>query len=139
VKVVIDANVLVSALLSPFGGPSQILELVSSSKITLLIDSRIFAEYREVLKRKRFFIPPDLQVKIPGRISELALWISSEPLKLKLPDPEDRMFVEVAMAGNADILITGNKKHFPLSTRKLRILTPSEFLTYYVNNRTVKP
>lgn len=138
-KVVIDTNVLVSALLSPFGGPSQILELVSARKITLLIDTRIFAEYCEVLKRKRFCFPPDLQNKSLKRISEIALWISSEPMNIKLSDSEDRMFVEVAATGNADALITGNIKHFPISTLKKKVFTPSEFLTYYVNNRTMKP
>ena len=53
-KVVVDTNVLVSALIQPLGKPAQVLALVRSGALTLLHDERILAEYGEVLRRPRF-------------------------------------------------------------------------------------
>jgi len=131
VKIVLDTNVLVSAFLSPFGGPSQILQLISLGKLTLLLDQRIFQEYRDVLARKRFHIPSELRNRILERLSEKALWITPEPVTLHLPDSEDCIFVEAAISGKADALITGNIKHFPVSQiSSVRIFLPSEFLKH---------
>ena len=130
-KVVLDTNVLVSAFLSPFGGPSQILQLISLGKLTLLLDQRIFQEYRDVLARKRFHIPSELRNRILEKLSEKALWITPEPVTLHLPDSEDCKFVEAAISGKADALITGNIKHFPVSQiGSVRIFLPSEFLKH---------
>ena len=52
--VVLDTNILVSALITPFRSASRILDLVIGSEIQLLYDDRILAEYREVLLRKKF-------------------------------------------------------------------------------------
>ena len=124
-----DTNVLVSALLTPFGGPSRILELISSGQILLLLDNRIFAEYREVLARPKFQVPSHARQIVLERLSRKALWITTQPLALTLPDKDDVMFVEVAVAGKAYALITGNKRHFPLKrVRNIKILSPREFL-----------
>ena len=45
-------------------------------------------------------------------LTALAEPIVARPLRLSLPDPDDRMFVEVAKAGRADAIVTGNTKHF---------------------------
>lgn len=128
-KLVLDTNVLVSAMLTPFGGPSRIIELISSGEITLLLDQRIFLEYKTVLSRERFKIPLRSQNIILDRLYEKAFFVMASPLSFALPDPEDNMFVEVAVAGRADALITGNKKHFPSSTvKEVLICSPSEFL-----------
>lgn len=46
-----------------------------------------------------------------------------------LPDPEDAVYLQTALGGQADILITGNRKHFPFEEyRGIRIVSPREFL-----------
>ena len=138
-KIVLDTNVLVSSLLSPFGGPSQILQLISLGKLTLLLDQRIFQEYKDVLARKQFHFPAELRNRILERISEKALWITPEPVSLHLPDPEDRKFIEAAISGKADALVTGNKKHFPVSQiGSIRIFLPSEFLEHMTGQNYFK-
>jgi putative PIN family toxin of toxin-antitoxin system len=51
---VLDTNVLVSALLSPFGAPGRIWDLVLAREVRLVYDDRILVEYRRVLSREKF-------------------------------------------------------------------------------------
>ena len=56
--------------------------------------------------------------------------VPNRPLRLALPDPEDRMFVEVAVHGRADLIVTGNTRHFvPTDGSHLAVpvLTPRQF------------
>jgi putative PIN family toxin of toxin-antitoxin system len=53
-NIVLDTNVLVSGLLSPFGPCGRIVCMVSSGELTISLDARILAEYEEVLCRPKF-------------------------------------------------------------------------------------
>ena len=48
-KIVLDTNVLVSGLLTPFGPSGEIVRMVFSDELTVYIDARILAEYKDVL------------------------------------------------------------------------------------------
>jgi len=112
VRIVLDTNVLIAALLSPFGAPAQLLDLVLAEELSLLLDDRILAEYHEVARRPKFgFAESDL-ARVLDAITMLAEHISARPLDLSLPDPGDLPFLEVAAAGSADALVTGNARHF---------------------------
>ena len=50
------------------------------------------------------------------------------PLGIEIPDPDDLPFLEVAVASQADTLITGNKKDYGSPPKGLRISSPAEFL-----------
>ncbi|MBI2335758.1 MAG: putative toxin-antitoxin system toxin component, PIN family [Deltaproteobacteria bacterium] len=111
-KIVLDTNVLVSGLINPYGAPAATLRLVLNQTVTLLYDVRLLLEYREVLLRPRFNFN-SLQVeKFLQALEVLGVPINAKPLKIKLPDPDDLMFIEVAKSGLADYLVTGNLKHF---------------------------
>ena len=50
----------------------------------------------------------------------------------RLPDPDDEIFLEVALSGNARYLVTGNLKHYPEQNRQgARVLSPREFLELF--------
>ena len=54
--------------------------------------------------------------------------VATSPLRARLPDVHDEIFLEVAPAGRAVFLITGNIKHFPASSRQgVNVVTPQEF------------
>jgi putative PIN family toxin of toxin-antitoxin system len=132
-KIVLDTNVLVSALLKPNSIPSRILDLVLARQVALVLDHRIFAEYRDVLYRPEFELPREAVAHLLD-----FLWYSSERAQggefvVQLPDPEDRMFIEVALSSLADALETGNIKHFPTSQcHGVRVLTPRQFLDLWI-------
>ncbi len=128
-RIVLDTNVVVSGMLTAFGPPSQIIELVASGDITLVIDDRILAEYADVLARPRFKLDPR-RVDDFLRVAEDAEAAVGVPLPFVLPDPDDELFLEVAIAGAVDALVTGNEKHFKVPRGKLAvpIMSPRRFL-----------
>jgi len=123
-RVVIDTNVIVSALLVPESRPADVLASVLNHRHTICYDSRIIVEYEDVLSRKKFpFRKRDIESLLFMLIQDGDV-IVAEPTKATFADETDRKFFEVAQAAGA-VLITGNLKHYPKSST---ILAPAEFL-----------
>jgi uncharacterized protein len=125
-RIVLDPNILVSGLLSPHGAPAGILDLVVNGKVTLILDSRIFSEYYEVLCRKKFSFPEDAVHSLMEYIRQDGIFISPVPLRIQVPDPGDLPFIEVACHAGVPI-VTGNIRHFRDSGAQ--VMTPVEFLS----------
>ena len=79
-NIVLDTNVLVSGLLSPFGSPGEIVRMVSSGKLTLSFDARILSEYTEVLLRPKFKFDKDKVIALLDYIKNNGQTVSSSPL-----------------------------------------------------------
>lgn len=127
--IVLDTNILISALIKPFSDSSKILNLILSGKIKLAYDFRILFEYEEILRRKKFNFDPQYIEDIITQIKEEGIHIDPLPLNVALPDKDDAPFLEVAVSGRVDVIVTGNKKHFPKAhSKNIKILSPSEFL-----------
>ena len=125
--VVIDTNIIVSALWSRNGAPARILSLIISGDLIPCYDYRILSEYKEVLTRPKFKFTS-------GEVNALLDWIAyngrsvvAEPLNVDFTDEADKKFYEVAKFCDAK-LITGNIKHFP---KDKAVMTVSEFLERY--------
>ena len=128
-RIVVDTNVLVSGLLTPFGMCADLVRLFTSDEVILCVDSRILLEYEEVLGRERFRLDQKLVTVLMEYIRRTAEFHSCKPLSEPLPDSDDCCFLEVAIAAHADCLVTGNTRHFPPDLRYVvRVQTPSEFL-----------
>jgi uncharacterized protein len=128
-RIVLDTNVIVSALLKQGSIPDQVLEQVVARRCELVVDSRIVAEYRDVMARPEFGFSPR-RLKAFFRVADEAEWVVADPLALTLPEDDDRPFIETAVAGDADALVTGNVKDFQLKEGRLAIpiLTPRQFI-----------
>jgi len=134
-RVVIDSNVVVSAMLSPHAPPAQVIRLALQGDLGVLHDGRILAEYREVLLRPKFsFDAEDVRAMLEG-IEWVGETVFASPLSVKLPDPDDLPFLEVAAAARAGALVTGNVRRYrPVSGRHaVRVLTPRELLDLLPN------
>jgi putative PIN family toxin of toxin-antitoxin system len=128
-RIVLDTNVVVSGLLNPYGHPGRLLDLVLEGWVTLLVDDRIFAEYEVVLRRPKFGFGSSEVGDFLDYVEAESSWIRAKPLIVSLPDPYDLPFLEVAVAGFADSLVTGNVKHFPRRSRRAcRIETPAQLI-----------
>ena len=126
---VLDTNVIISALIKPFSDSSKILNLILSGKIKLAYDFRILNEYEEILRRNKFNFDPQYNEAIITQIKEEGIQIDPLPLNVELPDKDDAPFLEVAVSARVDVIVTGNKKHFPKThCKNIEILSPSEFL-----------
>ncbi len=128
-KVVVDTNIIVSGLLTPYGPAGEVLRMISAGHLTLCYDARILAEYAEVLTRPKFPFERHLVEDLLAQVRAAGVVVAAAPLRLRLPDPDDEMFLQAALVGNADCLITGNTKHYPAAKRQsVKVVTPAEFL-----------
>ena len=123
-KVVVDTNVIVSALINSNGTPGKILPLILNGKLELLYDNRIIFEYKEVLARKEFGFNIEIINDLMDFFKHEGEFVNAEHINLKFHDESDKKFYEVFKAEKAQYLITGNIKHFP---KEKGIVTPKEF------------
>ena len=94
--VVLDTNVLVSALLSPFQAPARVLDLVLSGEIDAVVDDRILAEYRAVLARPKFGFDVRAVHDLLDYFEHAGVVAPAMPLTIDPPHPDDCTFVEAA-------------------------------------------
>ena len=130
-KIVLDTNVLVSGLLSPFNKPADILRLIVAGQLQLCVDARILAEYREVLYRPKFQFDRSRIEILLDYLRGIGEPVMALPLPDSLPDPGDIPFLEVAVAGDVKYLVTGNVSHFPQKYRSVHVVTPADFMKIY--------
>ena len=128
-KIVLDTNVLVSGLLYPFSSSGEIIRMVASGDLQICYDARILYEYKDVLLRPKFsFDPEDVHDSL-YQIETCGFIVAATPLAKRLPDPNDEPFLEVALTGRVEYLVTGNQKHYPKAKRqKMTIISPTGFL-----------
>jgi putative PIN family toxin of toxin-antitoxin system len=135
-RIVLDTNVLVSGLLNPDGNPGRVVDLFLAGEVTLLVDDRILAEYRAVLPRPKFGFDAPSVSDLLQLIEAEGVRVMAQPLGIALPDARDLPFLEVAVAGQAEAIVTGNAHHFKHFERSsVRIETPAEFVRRWPQRR----
>ena len=106
--------------------------MVSSGVLELCYDSRILTEYYEVLGRPRFHFHLDHVEALLDEIKAFGHVTAAVPLSKRLPDPDDEVFLEVAIAGRAEYLVTGNLKDYPTPKREgAKVVSPADFIGIY--------
>lgn len=133
-KIILDTNVLVSALIKKDSPPYHILyERVFADKDLQCNSPHVMNEYHAVLNRKKFARYSEFVENaryILARIEELALEYQPEKTHDIIKDESDNIFIDLAVASNANYIITGNTNDFTMSEYKnTRIVTPSEYLS----------
>lgn len=131
-RVVIDTNIILSAMLTNFGPAAIVMGLVFSRRLDLAIDERILDEYDDVLGRPRFGIDPRDRAIVLERIRRVGQVHLPQALpggRAGFPDPTDVVFLELALGARADWLVTRNEKHFPKSRcGNIVIITPEQIV-----------
>jgi putative PIN family toxin of toxin-antitoxin system len=114
-RVVIDTNHIISAILSSRGASAKLIDWMTRGEeyFKLLLSKPIWDEYRTVAD----WLIPNTKRPEKERIMK-TLYTHSEWIKPHLrldacSDPSDNHFLECATSGNADYLVTKNIKHFP--------------------------
>jgi len=130
-KIVIDTNVLVSALIAK-GFPSRIIdELILGEKVSLCLSKEVWAEYVEVLNRERFSKYPSFKTNaeiVLSELDDLAMQFQPNLRINEIKDETDNKFLELAVFANAEFLITGNILDFTFDQFKnVKIVTPREY------------
>ena len=128
--VVIDTNVLVSALINRNeNSPTvQILCFLANGNIVPVYSDEILKEYNEVLRRDKFKLPEIVIINLLKDIMDNGLKITElAEVTETIPDPKDIVFYAVTLSAQDKdaFLVTGNGKHFP---EKPFVVTPSELV-----------
>lgn len=131
-RVVLDTNVLVSALLSPFGWSALIFDAWEERKFTLLICKELSQELRATLRKRRLAvrIKPAAAGHLVNQVMAHGLFIQPIEMVSRSPDPNDDYLLGLAEAGRAHYLVSGDKKGLLLLRRhkQTRIVSPEAFV-----------
>ena len=140
IRVVLDTNIVVSALLRSGGLPHAVFNLAVDRVVQLCISEPILAECEEVLRRPHLKIHPDKVTTALARIREAGLLVTPTTKVTDASDPDDNIFLECAAAAEAEYLVTGNQGHFPAEVwRKVRIVTARQFLGDIADMQGLEP
>lgn len=128
-KVVLDTNVFVSAVLTK-GPSSDLFERWKAGKFTLLFSPVIFDEYFEVIARPKFDQQEQDIRALAELLAERAVALTPQ-IKIDVckEDPDDNKFLECAIAGAADFIVSGDQHLLRLKEYQgVKIVTIAEFL-----------
>jgi putative PIN family toxin of toxin-antitoxin system len=134
-KLILDTNVIVSALISS-SIPTKILyELVLTEKVEICLSEAVLVEYVEVLNREKFSKFVHFKTKaevVLNRLREIATFYQTDRKIEVLTDTNDNKFLELAAVSAADYLTTGNTLDFTITEFEYtKILTPREYWDNY--------
>jgi putative PIN family toxin of toxin-antitoxin system len=130
-RFVIDTNTLVSSILIAASVPNLALQAIRKSG-AILISTETLAELQTVMNRKKFdkYVTKEIRSEFISQIIQQSELIEIEEPIIACRDPKDDKFLEVAVNGKADYLITGDRDLLVLHPfRDIQILTPADFLT----------
>jgi uncharacterized protein len=131
-RVVLDTNIVVSALITPEGVSAKIIDLWVQGKFELLVGDELLDEIKAVLRRP-YFVQKLSRPTIGSLINQLrdgGNWIDNIPVIVRSPDSKDDYLLGICEAGAADILVTGDKSGLlVLETHgRTQIITARAFL-----------
>jgi uncharacterized protein len=112
-RVVLDANVLISALISGQGSPARIISLWKQEKFELVISPAVLEEIHRVLHypriQQKYHISEEMIEKFLDLLSKTSLIVDpEEQIMVVEKDPSDNRYLECATAAGADFLVTGD-------------------------------
>ncbi len=133
-RVVLDTNILVSALIAPVGKPATIYSAWVEGKFTLLTCAAHLDELLATLQKPRVaaLVKPYKAGRLVNQIKRLAEDVGRLPPVNRSPDPTDDFLLARCEAGNADYLVTGDKSGLLALNRHkaTRIVSASEFAAW---------
>ncbi len=134
-KIILDTNVIVSALISN-SVPTKILyDLVLTKEVEHCTSNEIFEEYVAVLNRDKFSRFHNFKEKatiVLNKLKEISTFYETNKKIEVLTDTSDNKFLEVAVVSYADYLVTGNTLDFTMKEFEYtKIVTPREYWEEY--------
>ena len=112
-RVVLDSNLIVSALISETGLPAQLLGAWRRDRFDLVLSKEQLEELRRVTRYERLrpWITPSAAGVLLNELRAHAQMLSDLPEVDRSPDPADNFLLAMAQAGQVEYLVTGDKRH----------------------------
>jgi len=129
-RIILDTNILVSMALG--GEVGKVNDEWKAEKFLLIVSDEIVFEYLEVLQRPKLHLKSRTIAIIMGRVYRKAeLVYPVERISNIQPDPKDDKFLEAAIAGKVDFIVSGDKHLLDLKEfRSIPIISGREFLEW---------
>lgn len=127
-RVVIDTNIFMAGLLNLEGGAAKIIELFGNDAFELVITREVFEEYLQVIHYFDNKIPPSKSEELLELIFEKSVKVRPADSNGLCKDIDDEKFLSAALSGNAQYIVTKNKKDFPVKLTAVKIVNVREFL-----------
>jgi putative PIN family toxin of toxin-antitoxin system len=133
-RIVVDTNVLVSAVIGPRSTPAKVLELWRQRAFKLVVSRSTINELTDVLNRPkilvRYSLDADQNARFVADLRESALVAADTRLTGIVPnDPRDDHVISAAVEAGADCIVTGDRHLLALGSYEgIPILTPAEFV-----------
>lgn len=139
-RVVVDTNVLISALLKADGSPAKIVSLWRSGELELVVSEEVVSEVSRVLgyQRIRTRVSAEEAERFLDLLRTAALAVTAyENVTVVKDDPDDDKFLAVAIVSGAEYIISGDTHLLSIGNYQgIEILTPAGFLTNILPNTT---
>jgi hypothetical protein len=127
-RLILDTNILLSALLSPMGASAKLLDAWERKAFTLVACDALVAELRQVAGRPFFRarLRASAAELLAAGVRDFSFYCRDLPSGPVAPDPKDSFLLALAEAGQAGYLVTGDKELLSLKRHKAtRIVTPA--------------
>lgn len=131
-RVVLDTNVLISAILFPGGAPEAVLRLGLEKRIQLVTSPTLLTEFARVLVEEFGHSNTQAQERLRRMIAVSNIVKPRETVREIAQDPDDDRVLEAALAARAEVIVSGDKHLLQLGTwRGIRIVRPADFVTEF--------
>jgi putative PIN family toxin of toxin-antitoxin system len=140
-NVVLDANIYVSALITAGGNPAQILTRWQEGEIDVVVSDEIIEEIRRVTSYpklwERYRSVRENRDELIERLREIAIVVEpSRTLSAVLQDESDNRYVECAIEGRAEYIVTGDPHLLDIREYQgVEILSPAALLAVLAATR----
>ena len=133
-RVVLDTNIVISSALG--GALVLVLEKWDAGQFTVIVTTDVVSEYFEVLNRPKFGLKQETIDKITNYIYQFSEFVvSEEKIQFIKDDPKDDKFLEAAIAGKVDFIVSGDNHLLELKEfRSIPIISGREFLDWLKEN-----
>ena len=124
-RILIDTNILFSALLFPGSKPAKALLYVAQNHEMVLCDRNI-SELRDILNRKAPKVLPDAEVLLAEMSYELIPAVDHAEKLIR--DAKDQPILNAAIISDVDVILTGDKDFLSLDLKHPKCMTAAQFL-----------
>ena len=129
IKAILDTNVVISAII--FGGkPRRVLNLAIEGKISLFFSEPMFEEIRKILGGRKFRFTASQLLAVERELEAISGTVyPDKSIKIVKDDPDDDVFIECALAADADYIVSGDKHLLDLKRYgNIKIVNAAEFI-----------
>jgi uncharacterized protein len=136
-RIVLDTNILISALISPASPSAQLLALWRGRKFDVITAAQQIEEFSRATRypQVRARLTPAIAGALLNRVRDRAIVVENLPRLDVSPDPADNYLLALAQAGQARFLLTGDKELLGLKQHAgTQIVTPVAFLEFLLES-----